>query len=116
MELCAAPEENRHWTGPHTVLGVERPRGNLYTFNLQHLELVTEVYYLALTVEKISRDLPPPRQGWLSQEKDRLQRIQHTPVITHAFEKSVYNIHARGTVEQHLSSTQFAYTTRGGAV
>ena len=60
MELCAAPEENRHWTGPHTVLGVERPRGNLYTFNLQHLELVTEVYYLALTVEKISRDLPPP--------------------------------------------------------
>ena len=60
MELCAALEENRHWTGPHTVLGVERPRGNLYTFNLQHLELVTEVYYLALTVEKISRDLPPP--------------------------------------------------------
>ena len=60
MELCAAPEENRHWRGPHTVLGVERPRGNLYTFNLQHLELVTEVYYLALTVEKISRDLPPP--------------------------------------------------------
>ena len=59
MELCAALEENRHWTGPHTVLGVERPRGNLYTFNLQHLELVTEVYYLALTVEKISRDLPP---------------------------------------------------------
>ena len=60
MELCAAPEENRHWTGPHTVLRVERPRENLYTFNLQHLELVTEVYYLALTVEKISRDLPPP--------------------------------------------------------
>ena len=57
---------------------------------------------------------PPLPQGWLSQEKDRLQRIQHTPVIAHAFEKSVYNIHARGTVEQHLSSTQFAYRTRGG--
>ena len=25
----------------------------------------------------------------------------------------MYNIHARGTVEQHLSSTQFAYRTRG---
>ena len=24
----------------------------------------------------------------------------------------MYNIHARGTVEQHLSSTQFAYRTR----
>ena len=43
MELFAAPEENRHWTGPQTVLGVERPSGNLYTFNLQDLELVLEV-------------------------------------------------------------------------
>ena len=43
MELFVAPEENRHWTGPHTVLGVERPRGNFYTFNLQDLELVPEV-------------------------------------------------------------------------
>ena len=43
MELFAAPEENRHWTGPHTVLGVERPRGNFYTTNLQDLELVPEV-------------------------------------------------------------------------
>ena len=60
MELYAAPEENRHWTGPHTVLGVERPRGNVCAFNLQDLELVPEVQYLALIVEKSSRD-PPPR-------------------------------------------------------
>jgi len=43
MELFAAPEENRHWTGRHTVFVVERPRGNSYTFNLQDLELVPEV-------------------------------------------------------------------------
>lgn len=30
-------------------------------------------------------------------------------MIARAFERSVYNIHARDTVEQHLSSTQFAY-------
>ena len=43
MELFAAPEENRHWTGPHTGLGVEGPRGNFYAFNLQDLQLVPEV-------------------------------------------------------------------------
>ena len=43
MDLFAAPEENRHWSGPFTVLGVERPRGNFYTFNLQDPELVPEV-------------------------------------------------------------------------
>ena len=43
------------------------------------------------------------------------REINITPVIARAFEKSVYNIHARDTVEQHLSSTQFAYRT-GGAV
>ena len=37
--------------------------------------------------------------------------INITPVIARAFEKSVYNIHARDTVEHHLSSTQFAYRT-----
>ena len=75
MELFAAPEEHRHWTGPHTVPGVERPRGNFYNFNLQDLELVPEVQYLALIVEESSRDLPP--QGWRSQGKDRLQGNQH---------------------------------------
>ena len=61
MELFAAPEENRHWTGPHTVLGVERPRGNFYTFNVRDLELVPNVQYLALIVEKSSRN--PHSQG-----------------------------------------------------
>ena len=65
-------------------------------------------------MEKSSRD--PPPQGWLSQGKDRLKRNQHTPVIAHAFEKSVYIIHARDTVEQHLSSTQFAYRTGGSYI
>ena len=37
--------------------------------------------------------------------------INITPVIARAFEKSVFYIHARETVEQHLSSTQFAYRT-----
>ena len=41
--------------------------------------------------------------------------INITPVIACAFEKSMYNIHARDTVEQHLSSNQFAYRI-GGAV
>ena len=77
MELFAAPEENRHWTGPHTVLGVERPSGNFYTFNVQDLELVPDVQYLALIVEKSSRN--PHSQGWRSQGKDRLQRNQHHP-------------------------------------
>ena len=38
------------------------------------------------------------------------------PIIAHAFEKSVYNIHAWGTVEQHLSSTHFAYRTGGSCI
>ena len=41
--------------------------------------------------------------------------INVTPVIARAFEKSVYKIHARDTVEQHLNSTRFAYR-KGGAV
>ena len=45
--------------------------------------------------------------------KQDFRGIKITPVITRAFEKSVYNTHARDIVEQHLSSTQFAYTTGG---
>ena len=39
--------------------------------------------------------------------------IHVTPVVACAFEKSIYNTHARDTVEQNLSSTQFAYKTGG---
>ena len=42
--------------------------------------------------------------------------INITPVIARAFERSVYNIYARDTVEQHLSSTQFAYRTGGSCI
>ena len=45
--------------------------------------------------------------------KQDFRGIKITPVIARAFEKSVYNTHARDIVEQHLSSTQFAYTTGG---
>ena len=44
-------------------------------------------------------------------DKSEYRRISVTPEIAHAFERSVYTIHARDTVEQHLSSTQFAYRT-----
>ena len=42
--------------------------------------------------------------------------INITPVIARAFERSVYNIYARDTVEQHLISTQFAYRTGGSCI
>ena len=42
--------------------------------------------------------------------------INITPVTARAFERSVYNIYARDTVEQHLSSTQFAYRTGGSCI
>ena len=45
--------------------------------------------------------------------KQDFRGIKITPVIARAFEKSVYNTHARDIVKQHLSSTQFAYTTGG---
>ena len=42
--------------------------------------------------------------------------INITPVIARAFERSVYNIYARNTVQQHLSSTQFACRTGGSCI
>ena len=53
---------------------------------------------------------PLPKVDVLKGKTD-YRGINITPVIARAFEKSVYNIHARDTVEQHLSSTQFAYRT-----
>ena len=56
--------------------------------------------------------IPSPRL----KGKTDYRGINITPVIARAFEKSVYNIHARDTVEQHLSSTQFAYRTAGSCI
>ena len=42
--------------------------------------------------------------------------INITSVIAHTFEKCVYNIHVRDTVEQQLSSTKFAYRTGGSCI
>ena len=44
-------------------------------------------------------------------DKSEYRGICGTPVIAHGFEGSVYTILAQDTVEQHLSSTQFAYRT-----
>ena len=113
MELFAAPEETAAGPDLHTVLGVERPSANLYIF----ARFGTCPWGL-VPGPHLGKELtwPPPPQSWRSQEKDRLQRIQHTPVIAHAFEKSVYNIHARGTVEQHPQLDQFAYRTWGSCI
>lgn len=62
-------------------------------------------------MEKSSRD-PFPKVD-VPKGKTDYREISITPVIARAFEKSVYNIHVRDTVEQHLSSTQFAYRTGG---
>ena len=49
--------------------------------------------------------------------KTDYREINITSVIAHTFEKCMYNIHARDTVEQQLlSSTQFAYRTGGSCI
>ena len=48
--------------------------------------------------------------------KTNYRGINLTPAIARAFQKSVNNIQARDTVEQHLSSTQFAYRTGGSCI
>ena len=55
---------------------------------------------------------PLPKVDVLKGKTD-YRGINITPVIVRAFEKSVYNIHARDTVEQQLSLTQFAHRTEG---
>ena len=49
----------------------------------------------------------------MPKHKTEFRGINITPVIARAFEKSVYNIHTRDTVEQSLSSNQYAYRKRG---
>ena len=83
MELFAAPEENCHWIRPHTILGMERPHGNFYTFNLQDLELIPEVQYLTLIMEKSSLE-PPPKVD-VPKGKIDYRGINITPVIARAF-------------------------------
>ena len=62
-------------------------------------------------MEKSLRDSLPKVD--IPKGKTDYRGINITPVIARAFEKSVYNIHAWDTVEQHLSSNQFAYRTGG---
>ena len=49
----------------------------------------------------------------MPKHKAEFRGINITPVIARAFEKSVYNIHTRDTVEQSLSSNQYAYRKGG---
>ena len=62
-------------------------------------------------MEKSSRD--PLPKVCVPKGKTDYREINITPVIACAFEKSVYNIHARNSVEQHLSSNQFVYRAGG---
>ena len=52
----------------------------------------------------------------IQKDKTDYRGINITPVIARAFEKSVYNTHARDTVEQHLSTIQFAYRKGGNCL
>ena len=45
----------------------------------------------------------------IPKNKSDYRGINITPVIARAFDKCVYNTHVRDTMEQNLSSTQFAY-------
>ena len=51
----------------------------------------------------------------IPKNKSDYRGINITPVIARAFEKCVYNTHVRDTVEQNLSSTQFAYSQGGSS-
>ena len=114
MELFAAPEENRHWTGLHTALGVERPLGNF-------TPLVCKIWNLSLrfstwpSLWKRAHVTPLPEVD-VPKGKTDYRRINIAPLIARAFEKSMYNIHAGDTVEQRLSSTQFSYRTGGSCI
>ena len=52
----------------------------------------------------------------IPKDKTDYRRIDITPVIARAFEKSVYNTHGCDAVEQHLSTTQFAYRKGGSCL
>ena len=52
----------------------------------------------------------------MPKHKTEFHGINITPVIARAFEKSVYNIHTRDTVEQSLSSNQYAYRKGGSCL
>ena len=105
-------------TGPYLILfWVWRDHAEIFT------PLIRKIWNLSLRFSTWASSwkrahvtpLPPPPKVDVPKGKTDYREINITPVIARAFEKSVYNIHARDTVEQHLGSTQFAYRT-GGAV
>ena len=87
-----------------------------------HAEIFTSVIHKIWNVSLKTSKWPsswkrahvtPLPKIYIPNGKQDFRGIKITPVIARAFEKSVYNTHARDIVEQHLSSTQFAYTTGG---
>ena len=112
MEQFEALKENRHGTRRQTFLVVERPSRNFCPYNFsrsENLSLKLSTWPLSW---KRAHVTPLPKVD-VPKVKTDYGGIKITPVAARAFEKCVYNIHARDTVEQYLSSTQFAYRTRG---
>ena len=100
-------------TGPDLIpVWVWRDHAEIFT------PLICKIWNLSLRFStwpsswKRAQVIPSPRL----KGKTDYRGINITPVIARAFEKSVYNIHALDTVEQHLSSTQFAYRTGGSCI
>ena len=100
-------------TGPdHIPVWVWRDHAEIFT------PLICKIWNLSLRFStwpsswKRAQVIPSPRL----KGKTDYRGINITPVIARAFERSVYNIYARDTVEQHLSSTQFAYRTGGSCI
>ena len=99
-------------TGPYLILfWVWRDHAEIFT------SLIRKIWNLSLRFStwpsscKRAHVTPLLPKVDVPRGKTGYREINITPVIARAFEKSVYNIHARDTVVQHLSSTQFAYRT-----
>ena len=105
MVLFAAPEENCHKTGPHTILVVERPRKNFTPLKIWNLSLGFSTWP---SMWKRAHVTPLPKVD-VPKGKTDYRGINITPVIAHAFEKVVCNMHTQDTVQLHvhLSSTLF---------
>ena len=93
-----------------------------YTVWKDHAELVTPVvtwvWNLSLKTHTWPRswkraNITPLPKVEVPKEKSDYRGINVTPVIARAFEKVVFNAHARDVVEENLTASQFAYREGG---
>ena len=93
-----------------------------YTVWKDHAELVTPVvtwvWNLSLKTHTWPRswkrsNINPLPKVEVPKEKSDYRGINVTPVIARAFEKVVFNAHARDVVEENLTASQFAYREGG---